>query len=219
MSLTSWNIAHGFANTWDDIEYIMNLPYQGENGGTFQVNLCAIDSGDQTDSVYEFCAINSDWAVPVKGSSNPLPSRYRISTIDRAENKAHGMRLYIVDGNQYKDMISGRMNKPNGKGSWMVFKNCDREYAEQICSEEKIIEKRAGRDVFLWKPKSTSAANHYLDAEVYCALAADLLQVRYLQPDAAPPPQVVKQSVSNQSRNDFIKNDDDWIRSNESWIR
>ena len=180
--MTSWNVTHGMAETWDQIEYIMNLPYYDLNGKAFQVNLACIDSGDQTDDVYEFCVINQDWAVPVKGSSSPLLSRYRASVIDKVGSKAIGMILYIVDGAQYKDMISARIQRPNGSGSWMVYKGCDRDYAEQIVSEEKVIERKNGRNISVWKTKTSHADNHYLDCEVYAAAAADLLHVRYLQP-------------------------------------
>lgn len=216
-SMTSWNITHGIAETWDDIERIMNTPFEDKKGNTYQVNLCGIDSGDRTDEVYDFCAYNQDWAVPVKGSSTPLYSRYKISVIDRSESKAHGMRLYLADGAQYKDVIAGRMNKSNGPGSWMVFEGCDKEYAEQICSEEKVIEKKGGREVEVWKPKTTRAANHYLDAEVYAALAADLLHVRYLnlerkgdvQDERLPrsEPKVEKPNINQ------------WIRKREGWLK
>jgi phage terminase large subunit GpA-like protein len=216
-AMTSWNIAHGIADTWDQIENIMNFPFQDSQGREYQVNLCGVDSGDRTDEVYDFCAINQEWAVPVKGSSNALTARYKISTIDKVDSKANGMRLYIVDGAQYKDMIAGRMQRANGTGSWMVYKSCDKEYADQICSEEKVIEKRNGREVEIWKPKTSHAANHYLDTEVYAALAADLLHVRYLQlneQEGQDRPQLpIPQS------NSFIKQSNNWIHQKGGWIR
>ncbi|HWQ30678.1 MAG TPA: phage terminase large subunit family protein [Negativicutes bacterium] len=215
-SLTSWNIAHGVVSAWSDIEEIMNIQYQNRNGQAFQVNLCAVDSGDRTDEVYDFCVYNQDWAVPVKGSSRPLLARYSMSTIDKVNSKAFGMRLYIVDGAQYKNMIAGRLNRPNGQGSWMVFNECDREYADQICSEEKVLEKRGGRDIEVWKPKTSHAANHYLDAEVYAALAADLLHVRYIQEGSEQSAPVQQQS---QKESGFIKSSDDWIKNKGGWIR
>jgi len=217
MNMTSWNIAHGMADTWNEIEYIMNQPYKDENGVVYQVNLCAVDSGDRTDEVYDFCVINQEWAVPVKGSSNPLIARYKPSTIEKVDSKAYGMRLYIVDGGQYKDMIAGRVRRPNGPGSWMVFKSCDKEYAEQICSEEKVPEKKAGREVEVWRPKGSHTANHYLDCEVYAALAADLLHVRYLQGDnvGQPPPAPKKE----EQESGFTKSPGDWIKHKGGWIR
>lgn len=214
-SMTSWNIAHGIAETWDQIENVMNFPYRDEHGNEYQINLCAIDSGDRTEEVYDFCAINQEWAVPVKGSSNPLLARYKISTIDKINSRAYGLRLYIVDGGQYKDMIAGRMKRINGPGSWMVFKGCDRDYAEQICAEEKVLVKKGGREVEVWQPKSSHAANHYLDTEVYAALAADLLHVRYLFNEDIQ--QETRQEMNKE--NGFIKNAGSWINNKRGWIR
>ena len=46
-----------------------------------------MDKGDQTDEVYEFCAINSDWVLPCKGTSTML-SHYRLSVVNKAGSKA-----------------------------------------------------------------------------------------------------------------------------------
>lgn len=217
ISMTSWNIAHGLADTWDDVEKIMNTTLMDRLGKVFMVNLCGVDSGDKTDEVYDFCAMNQDWAVPVKGSSTPLLSRYRISTIDKVDSKAYGLRLYLVDGAQYKDMIAGRLNRPNGTGSWMVYQGCDQEYAEQLCSEEKVLEKkRNGRQVEVWRPKSSHAANHYLDAEVYAALAADLLHVRYLN---IPPEETHKPEPRTEAQNNFLKTGESWLKNKGGWLR
>ena len=217
--MTSWNITHGMAETWDDIEYIMNLPFKDMDGQEFQINLCGVDSGDQTDDVYDFCVKNQEWAVPVKGSSLPMLSRYKISTIDKTDSKAYGMKLYIVDGGQYKDMIAGRLNRQNGTGSWMVYKGCDQDYAEQICSEEKVIEKKGGREVEVWKTKGSHTANHYLDAEVYASLAADLLHVRYLLGDQAEERQSNSTPQAVPQQNGFIKTGGNWINEKGGWIK
>ena len=215
--MTSWNIAHGMADTWDQVEYIMNLPYFDSYGNEYTVNLGAVDSGDQTDEVYDFCVYNQDWAVPAKGSSKSMLSRYKISTIDKTDSKAYGMRLYIYDGGQYKDMIAGRLQRPNGPGSWMVYHDCDREYAEQMCSEEKVLEKKGATEVEVWKPKTVHANNHYLDCEVLAALAADLLHVRYLQLSDS---EKTLESPARQekSQDSFIKQNGSWIKNEGRWL-
>lgn len=218
-SMTSWNISHGMAETWDQIENIMNSPLYDRNGNLYQVNLCAIDSGARTDEVYDFCVYNQEWAVPVKGSSNPILSKYRMTTIDKIDSKAYGMRLYLVDGAQYKDMIVSRISRPNGTGSWMVHKGCDRDYAEQICAEEKVIEKHGNKEVEVWKTVSSHAANHYLDTEVYAAVAADLLHVRYLNPKANGPAPQSHTSQEIQPENSFLKNTGNWVNRKGGWIR
>ena len=182
--LTSQNIAHGQAYSFKDIEDVMNLQYLTEDGVPMVVNLCLIDSGYDADSVYDFCAYNSDWALPCKGSSNPMRSHFLISAVNKDYSKAYGMNLIIVDGGKYKDMIAGRLHKPNGRGSWMVYQGCDDEYAEQVTSEHKInVKVGSGKVRLEWVPKHSHAQNHLLDCEVYAMAAADTLGLRglYLQ--------------------------------------
>lgn len=76
------------------------------------------------------------------------------------------MTLVLVDGGKYKDMIAARIQRPNGKGSWMMYKDCDLEYAEQVTSEQKITESKKGKEIARWVPKTSNAANHYLDYDI-----------------------------------------------------
>lgn len=215
--LTSQNVAHGQAFSFSDVSNVMNIEYKKQNGESMIVQLTLVDSGDQTDEVYEYCASNSEWALPCKGMGTRL-SHYSLSTVNKTDSKAFGMNLVLVDGGKYKDMIASRMRKENdSKGAWMVHKDCDQEYAEQVTAEHKVVERVNGREVQLWKPKASHAANHYLDAEVYSMAAADILGVRNLflqnktedvtQPKAAPKP-AEKQHTPEES----------WIRQNENWL-
>jgi len=95
--LTSQNIAHGQAGSFADIEKVMNLQYLREDGEPLVVALALVDSGDNTDLVYDFCANNSDWALPSKGSSNPMDTHFRLSKVNRTDSRAYGMNLVIVD--------------------------------------------------------------------------------------------------------------------------
>lgn len=178
--LTSQNIAHGQAFSFNEIANYMNLEYRQPDGTAMMVALCLIDSGDQTDEVYEFCAENAEWALPCKGTDTML-SHYKLSTVNKAGSKAYGMNLVLVDGGKYKDMIASRMRKPNGKGSWMVYKDTDLEYCEQVTAEHKVVERNAnGRETQRWVLKTSHADNHYLDTEVYAMAAADVRGVRTL---------------------------------------
>jgi phage terminase large subunit GpA-like protein len=214
--ITSQCISYGIALSWADIETVMNRPWHKAGEGDLLVSLCGIDSGDGNtqDDVYEFCALNADWAIPTKGSSNPLITRYRISKVDKVGSSAYGMQLVLFDGGQYKSMIASRMNRTNGKGSWMVHAGCDRAYAEQVTAEHIIKEKRNGQEIERWVPNTSHAANHYLDAEVIAAVAADLKQVRYLAegqgaiPIPEPPPQPIGNNAPNSN----------WLQPRENWL-
>ena len=191
----------------------MNLEFKRPDGQPFLVDLTLIDSGDQTDEIYDFCAQNADWALPCKGSDTML-SHYRLSTVNKAGSKAYGMTLVLVDGGKSKDTIASRMRKPNGKGSWMVYKGVDLDYCEQVTAEQKVTERSSnGTERTRWVPKSSHAANHYLDCEVYCMAAADILGVRQLflrqENQEAPKPKPEPQTNGPEAG---------WISQNESWI-
>lgn len=213
--ITSQNIAHGQAFSFADIERIMNLEYKMQDGSPMIVNLALIDSGYNADDTYDFCADNSDWALPVKGSSNPMLSHYKISKVNKAESKAYGMNLVIVDGGKYKDMVAGRMRKKNGRGSWMVYNGCDKEYAEQVTAEHKINVKNGNTVRQEWVVKTSHADNHYLDAEIYALAAADILGVRTLHLNN---PNEEEQEKSQKTEEPYAP-EEKWIKENDSWLK
>lgn len=208
--LTSQNIAHGQSLSFEEIDRIMNMQYMTEEGDPMVVNLCLIDSGDQTDIVYDFCALHSDYALPVKGSSHAQLSHYKLSMVNKTDSRAYGMQLVLVDGGRYKDMIAGRMQRPNGKGSWMVYSGCDMEYATQVTAEHKVNEKTPGGTKQVWQKKSSHADNHYLDAEVYTLAAADVMGVRTLH--------LVEEQQVKPAREEPETPEEQWIKANENWI-
>lgn len=208
--LTSQNIAHGQSLSFEEIDRIMNMQYMTEEGDPMVVNLCLIDSGDQTDIVYDFCALHSDYALPVKGSSHAQLSHYKLSMVNKTDSRAYGMQLVLVDGGRYKDMIVGRMQRPNGKGSWMVYSGCDMEYATQVTAEHKVNVKTPGGTKQVWQKKSSHADNHYLDAEVYALAAADVMGVRTLH--------LVEEQQVKPAREEPETPEEQWIKANENWI-
>ena len=211
--LTSQNIAHGQALSFQEIDQIMNLQYQTEDGDPVVVNLCLVDSGDQTDMVYDFCVTHADYALPVKGSNHAQLSPYKLSKISKVDSKAYGMTLVIADGNAYKDMIAGRMKRPNGRGSWMVYAGCDMEYAQQVTAEHKINVKKNGVVRQVWVSKRSHVDNHYLDAEVYALAAADIREVRTLHLRNEDPEELLTQKNEEPETPE-----EQWIRINENWL-
>lgn len=207
--LTSWNIAHGIVPTLDKLYDVMNTAWLTENNKPDYVQLCCIDSGDQTDTIYDFCAENADWAIPIKGSSRQMLQRFKISSIDKVNSKAYGMRLVIVNTHDYKNTIAARMNKPNGKASWMVYNGVDEEYCKQVTAEHKVVERKNGKEVEIWQPKTSHADNHYLDTEVYAFVAADLLQYRYITLEEEKPKEILQPQENKK---------DKWIDTKGDWL-
>lgn len=210
--LTSQCITHGQVYSFSELERIMNLQFIREEGGEpMVVSLALIDSGDNTDLVYDFCATNSEWAIPSKGASHSMDTHFRLSKVNRTDSKAYGMTLALIDTGKYKDMIAGRMRKENGSGSWMVFQGCDTEFANQVTAEHKVNVKSGGRTIQQWVLKSSHADNHYLDCEVYAMCAADMLGARtlHLQELEVPSRTETKEAPTPE---------EDWIRGGGSWL-
>lgn len=214
--LTSQLITRGQVTSFRDIERIMNLEYMKPDGTVKLVDLCLIDSGDQTDEVYDFAAMNSEWCLPSKGTTS-MVNYFKLSSVNKTSSKAYGMTLALVDGGKYKDMIAGRMKRENGTGSWMVFDGIDLEYCTQVTAEHKITEKGGGGKLRTrWVQKTSHADNHYLDCEVYGMAAADILGVRslFLQDNNHAP--VARDPVVNSSPQ--RQEEEQWITQDNSWI-
>ena len=178
--MTSWLIDYGRCETFQEIERkIINNPYQGEDGENVYIHLVAMDSGYNSEEIYDFCKLYEGIVIPVKGSSTPLKSKYTVTTLNKGNSA--GTKLYRIDTSQYKNFIFSRIRKSIEEvGSWNVFDGIEPEYADMICSEQlvDVINKRTGEVKQKWQPVSSHAANHYLDCEVYATLAADVFGVR-----------------------------------------
>lgn len=209
---TSQNIAHGQVLDFSGIERIMDGEFETEDGGHMVVSLALIDSGYQADNTYDFCIDHSDWALPCKGSSNPMKDRYKISKVDQRNSRAYGMQIVLVDGDKYKDSIASRMQRKNGTGSWMVYKDCDEDYAKQVTSEHKIMERLSnGHRRSRWKQKHSHGDNHYLDCEVYAMAAAELLGVRELHLQT-------EETVDDTEPAENRMPEEKWIETQENWL-
>lgn len=217
--MTSQNIAHGQAVSFDEITRMMNAEYYKEDGTRMTVQLCLIDSGFAAPDVYEFCLMNLDWALPCRGNAKATLNGldYKVSKVE-SYSAAYGMRLIIIDTGKYKDLIASRMRRQTGiQGAWMVYKGCDREYAEQVTAEHKVRKK--GKQNLQWVQKTSHADNHYLDCEVYATCAADMMGARvlYLDDEQAEEAQKRKRQIQQarspeQSLNLWLPN------NNGNWI-
>lgn len=209
---TSQCIARGQEiNLWET-DKIMNLNFQKKDGTKLVPSLVLVDSGDQTDMVYNFCADTADYTLPSKGASKKLETDYKISIINKPGSKATGMQIVIVDTGKYKDRIAARMRRENGRGSWMVFSGIDDDYAAQVTAEHKVSVRGAnGKKEQKWVEKNSHGDNHYLDAEVYAMAAADIRGARTWHLDRYEPPARTEEPRTPEEQ---------WIQENEleGWI-
>ena len=95
----------------------------------------------------------------------------------------------------------------------MVYNGCDSEYAKQVTNEHKVNVKSGGQTRQVWKPKYSHADNHYLDTEVYCMAAADIMGVRtlHLQNEEESKPKIPIDTEETP--------EEQWIKKNEHWMK
>lgn len=209
---TSQCIARGQELSLWKTDEIMNLNYIKRDGSKLSPSLVLVDSGDQTDMVYDFCADTSEYALPSKGSSRRLETDYKFSVINKTGSRANGINLVIIDTSKYKDRIAAKMRRENGTGTWMVFDGIDEDYANQVTAEHKISERnKNGTKSLKWVPKRSHIDNHYLDAEVYAMAAADIRGARTWHLDKYDPTVKTEDKKSREEQ---------WIKENEleGWV-
>jgi len=188
-NMTSQLVANGQAVTFGDIQRVMDNWWPVEDSEERQqVTLYCVDSGYNTEDVYSFCYDNFPISVPVKGASRQMTKRYMISPIQPKTKGQNTLNLYVVDTDQYKDSLFAHAAKPpTEEGSWRVNSGVTREYAEMICAEHKTIIPKGKYEIATWVKNTSASPNHYLDCEVYAAVAADIMNVRTLTPDYGKP--------------------------------
>lgn len=221
--MSSWLVDYGRAETFAEVRRkLIDTPYPIENeGGNKFIDKIAIDSGNWTEEVYDFCYYHSDVCIPIKGSSHPQSTKIKITSLDKKGR--FGLKLYVLDTSKYKDFIFARMKVPIDQiGSWNVCDEIEAEYVEQVTAEQKIqiINKKTGAVREEWQKITSHADNHYLDCEVYAAAAADVYDVRDIytikqmieerRQNRAPEPE--EQPKEQPKKEQFVKRTSNWLK-------
>jgi phage terminase large subunit GpA-like protein len=185
--LTSWLVDFGRVETEGELDEMLDKEWPQMGQEPLQIHLAFMDSGDQTDEVYEYCSKHTGIVFPCKGSSSRM-ARAPIAESKVEHDDFGGMRLFIIDGHYYKNFIAGRLKREtDSPGSFNVYNSEDEAtwlhaYAEQLCAEQLVTEiDSRGRQSQVWRPITTHAWNHLLDAECYAIAAAERANVRYLR--------------------------------------
>lgn len=187
-------VRYGRAETWVDIEMIMRTPYMDVSGGAHMVRICAVDSGYLADEVYEFCAMNPDICIPVKGASARMSTPYTVSNVDKDINGrpvATGLKLYKLDTEFYKDILDAKIkrsiaavsNNEIAQNNLMSFHSgTDALYVKQYTSEYKHTETnpKTGVEKSEWRKVTEKAPNHLWDCGTYITFLGELLGIRFL---------------------------------------
>jgi hypothetical protein len=173
------------------------------------VNMCAVDSGYKKDEVYEFCAMNSNICIPVKGASGKPASPWSVSNVEKDINGVAiktGLKLYVIDTEYFKDMLHAQIERSiavckDGKdikeNLFSMHCEADAGYVKQMTSEYKHCEinQKTGAEKWEWRKVTAKADNHFWDDGVYVTFLSELLGIRFLQRES-----IKKQKSKNRGR-------------------
>lgn len=185
----SYLIKHGTCAEFAELYEIMRRDYTSVDGKfTLNPRLLAIDSAYRTEDVYDF-SNKYPGIYPVKGQSGVLynvknTTIFYTKTGKKDLSKA---KLWHVNTEWYKESLIKSMNTaPGDPGEWCIHRETTDDYCTQITSEHQVWKTTtiagAKRRKPVWEPKTTGAANHYLDAEIYLLALADFWGMTKLMP-------------------------------------
>ena len=169
----SWLVTWGKAFTWTELEEaIIHRRFEGRIASVRQA---FIDSHYRTGEVYDWAHKWGGQIMPVKGSNWQMRTPFMPHRVDRdpgtTKLAAGGLHYYELNGDFYRDSITVAQER----GLWKVPRVVDKEYARQVTSECKVMDRNSrGQQRLVWKLKAGASSNHYWDCEVYAMAGAQI---------------------------------------------
>lgn len=177
---------------WGDLANYLEKTFETEEGGAMPIQLCAIDSGFNTQHVYNFCRkYPPTRVVPVKGVDDlPVliaqPRQVDVKVKGKPKVR-RGVQFWKVGVNHIKAELYGWLKAdppldgeqmPNG---FCHFPEYDEEYFKQLCSERAVIRRdRKNRNIIEWV--KSRERNEALDVRIYNRAAASLVGIDRFRP-------------------------------------
>ncbi len=168
---------------WDKLRELRESYYPHQHSGVaMPISMMAVDSGDQTTTVYDWCSRQPNGTVmAVKGmqmGSLLISSAKPVRTKANGQKEARSTKLWNVSLNIVKAELYSQLRytrepgKPLGRG-YIHFPELDQEFFEQLTGEQLMTKRVKGRRVDSWE--ATRARVEVLDCTVYARAAAYLL--------------------------------------------
>lgn len=184
--LESWVVDHHIIygnpaseGDWEPVaEYLQQRYPHAWNGATLGLSAISIDSSDQTQSVYNWVRAQQTRlpqlrAIKGRGEENiPILGPSSLQEINwRGAKIARGIKLWAVGVDTAKDLLLGQLAIAEPGPGCVHFSNqLPREFFEQLTAEQRILTKKAGKEVYVWVKRRPR--NEALDCRNYAMHAA-----------------------------------------------
>lgn len=185
----SWLLAHEVfwgdpsadSGVWEQLEHFRLQEFTHERGRKMRVMLTLVDSGDQSDAVYDYVEPRQnlrDRVFAVKG----VDQHTKPLLVQEGTAKRSHVKLYTVATFAAKERIFARMGIVQPGPGYMHLPDwTTEEYLDQITGEKKVTMRDKKTRTRKTKWIKTHTRNEALDLEVYQLAAIFILQ-KYLDP-------------------------------------
>jgi len=160
-------------NNYDVLRQFLHTPWQlgWDPKRVAYITKTAIDSGYNTDVVYEFCRMCREIdAVPIMGADY-VTAMYRPAKIMGGKRIRYDLNVNLLKDRLYRLLFDSPVP---GTCFWHLPKDTPEDFLEQLTSEEKQLPDRKNKKA-RWVLKSGAKANHLWDVKVYSLFAAELI--------------------------------------------
>jgi len=161
---------------WQDLEDFLAGSFLGVGDQVFRVQCAAIDSGYNTQRVYQFVKKHQRkrW-FPIKGMSDPFkPLLSKPSLVGRNPK----VRMFPIGSNAAKDEVYSSLRVTKHGPGFCHFPDLpryDEEHWKQLCSEKMVTNTRGGRTYRTYQKVGPNVSNEALDNRCYAMVARMIL--------------------------------------------
>jgi phage terminase large subunit GpA-like protein len=192
--------------TWARLDELLARTFIGEDGQEWPIAMLGIDSGYNTQMVYNWARrYQLTRVIACKGVAGARMLVSAASPVDvtvRGKRMQHGYKVYTVGVDIAKAELYAWLGLFHGDGEaptgYCHFPEYGEEYFKQLTAEHLVttIDRRTRRAKREWR-QLPNRENHYLDARILARAAASVLGLdRFV---AAPPPPMQAPSASSPS--------------------
>lgn len=167
---------------WRDLDNIVNEQWTRDDGALIPLKLMALDSGYNTQAVYDYCARWPMRVVPVKGqdSLSQVFSPPRQVNVTKAGKKIGKTKVYHIGSSHIKSELYGWLRIEIGEDGvppsrYCHFPQYDHHYFKMLTAEQVQYKIIRGFRVPQWVKKYDR--NEALDCRVYARAAASIVGI------------------------------------------
>lgn len=176
---------------WKELDEYLNETFEDEKGNAFMIRLMAVDSGYQTQTVYNWCRkYPMNRVIAVKGREDQQVIIGGGTVVDvryGGRKYSRGFRVFPIGVNVLKSELYGLLKLPRPiedeiyPSGFIHFPEYASDYFKQLTAEQLVTKKVRGYPKVYWE--KVRERNEALDRRVYARAAASYFGIdRFKKP-------------------------------------